>query len=209
MKNISIAVLLLSITFSYSQDEGFKFASVIGNFNYPVAVGNNFLNKGYSNAFGYDLSLQLNPTRHFFFGLKYRKSNEKIIDADLIGYFSNSSSNGVYYYIGYRHNLIIKKLYLEHFIGYGNKDITNKSLLSDYVIRSDNSYLIGSRFNYAFTSDFSAFFSIDYNYTNYKIDLSGPYRDFYTVSKQFTPAIGLKVSFGDVGLKKKPKQQLQ
>ena len=208
MKNIFKDVLFFFLTLSYTQNESRKLISLAANLNYPVAVGNNFLSKGYSNSSSYDLTVQVNITKHLFFGGFVRNSNEKLKNAELIGDFDNSSSQSFYGYIGYSNYLTNKKMYLEHFIGYGIKDITNTSLLSNYVIQGDNSYLVGSRFNYVLSPDFCLFGGLDFNYTTYTINLSGPYKDFYSKSMQFTPSLGIKLSFGDVGLKKKPKQLL-
>ena len=198
MKNIFLNLLLLLLTVVNAQNKKLKLISLTANLNYPIAFGNNFLNKGYSADSGYDLAWQINPTKHLFFGLMARKTNEKVINYNLIGDFDSATSSSHYFYIGYRHNIIHQKIYLEHFIGYGNKDITNKSFLSEYNIKGDNSYLIGSRFNYEVLPEFSLFGGVDFNYSTYTINLNGPYKDFYSKSYQFTPTLGIKMSFWNV-----------
>lgn len=171
-------------------------------------MGDNFLNKGYSDNAGYDFAWQVNPTRHLFFGVMSRTGNEQVSNSELIGDFNSAKSGSSYFYFGYRHFLKNSKMYLEHYIGSGNKEITNKSGLSSYSINSTNSYVIGSRFNYQIVPEFAFFAGIDFAHTTYSIDLSEPYKDFYSKSSQITPTLGIKFSFWTVGKNKKPTSEM-
>lgn len=203
MKTKFLLLTMLTSAFVLAQNQKFKLISFSANLNYPVAFGNNFLSKGYSSDSGYDLTWQINPTRNLFFGLTVGHINKKISNPDLIGDFENGATIAYHnYYIGYRHNLKFKKLYLEHYIGFGTCEITNKSFLSEYIITNGKSFIIGSRINYEFVPEFSLFAGVDFNYTTYPVILSGPYKDFYSKSYQFSPSLGLKFSFWNVGKNK-------
>ena len=197
MKNILSLVLIFVFTFTNAQEQTYKLISLTVNTNYPLSFGNNFLGKSYSAKSGFDLAMQFNPTRHLFFGVLKRTYDKTVSNRDLIGDFESATIDSDYFYAGYRHNIKSKNFYMEHYLGYGNKKIEHYSFISSYKIESDNSFLIGSRINFELSSDFSVFGGLDFTYTKYNVNLSGPYRDFYNKSLEFSPTLGLKLSFKD------------
>ena len=201
MKKKLLALALLFLTFSLAQDKSFKLISLTANLNYPIALGDNFLSKGYTNNAGFDIALQINATKHLFFGIMGKDTNEAISNKELIGDFGASKSTSHYFYIGYRHNLKLQKLYLEHFIGFGNKEITNTGGLAAYSIKGDKSYLVGSRCNYKIGHEIDVYAGFDFNYSMYPIKLVGTYQKFYSESYQISPVFGLKLSFWEIGKK--------
>ena len=195
MKNILIFIIILFFNCANAQIEKLKIISLTVNANYPLSFGNNFLGKGYSAKSGFDLAFQINPTRHLFFGILKRTYDKNVTDRNLIGDFETATIDSDYFFAGYRHKLKLKKFYMEHYIGFGDKKIEHYSFISNYLIKSDNSFLVGSRMNYELSQDFSVFGGLDFAYTTYNVNLSGPYRDFYNKSLEFSPTLGLKLSF--------------
>ena len=196
-----VVLVLMFFTVSQAQDKTFHLISLTANLNYPIALGDNFLSKGYSNNAGFDIALQINATKHLFFGIMGKDTNEAISNKELIGDFGASKSTSQYFYVGYRHNLKFQKLYLEHFIGFGSKEITNSKGLAAYIIKGDKSYLVGSRCNYKIGQEIDVYAGFDFNYTIYPIKLVGPYQKFYSESYQISPIFGLKLSFWKIGKK--------
>ena len=201
MKKKLLPIVLLFVALSNAQETQFNLISLTANLNYPIALGDNFLSKAYTNNAGFDIALQINATKHLFFGIMGKDTNEAISNKELIGDFGASKSTSQYFYVGYRHNLRYQKLYLEHFIGFGNKEITNTEGLAAYNIKGDKSYLVGSRCNYKIGQEIDVYAGFDFNYTMYPIKLVGPYQKFYSESYQISPIFGLKLSFWKIGKK--------
>jgi hypothetical protein len=189
-----IIVLLLFFNATYAQKMPVNKFSISVDGNYPIAFGNNFLTKAYKNEPGFDIEVQYS-FKKFFFGTGFQKSYVKICDTQWIGDFDKSDGFYIYSFGGYRQKLKPQKLYLEHKIGIGYKEIINQSDIGNYSI-SGYSLLLGSKINYCLNSQFNIFSGLDFNYSYYDVILTGPFKDFYSNSYQITPTIGVKYLFG-------------
>ena len=168
----------------------------------PFGVGNNFFSKGYAPTLSYDFSAQVNVTKHFFIGTASKDIRMTLKSPEIIGDFKDVASTCSFVYFGYKHYLKQKEMSLEHYIGSGKQEISNDGGLSRYIIRSENSYVLGTRFDYLLSNTCSLYGGVDYLYSTYSIRLSGPYADFYSKSGLLSAAVGLKFSFITLGKKK-------
>lgn len=192
MKKI-IYLLLLATTILNAQDDSFKRLSLSANLNTSIAIGDNFLNKGYSNKNGFDVEAQFYIISHVFIGFHSRTVDLTLKNADLIGNFNNAKVVTDLYFIGYKHN-VAPKMYMEHRFGSGSRMITNYSNLSEYAV-TGKSYLVGSRFDYYIQPELAVYAGLDFAITNYDVQLSGPYKDFYNKSYDLSPMLGIRFSF--------------
>jgi hypothetical protein len=194
IKTIKIMLILLFSIKSMAQNDTIKSFSFSGGGNLNIALGDTFLSKGYANRTGYDFEFQFS-FRRFFSGIRFEQTFGDIKDKNLIGYFYDSDGFSVNPFVGYRQKMPIPKLYLEHRLGFGYKEIVNYSDYGSYRI-SGPFVMAGTRVNYKLAANLNVYMGLDFNYTNYQVDLEGPYRDFYRNAYQFTPSLGLKLLFG-------------
>ena len=197
MKKILFILGLLFIFNAKAQETPLRRYSLSFAPNLPISLGDNFLNKGYSNAIGFDSELQLNVRRNILIGINFQQHYFSKVDAEIIGDFSSAYSNSFHGFAGYRNFLNKDKMYFESRLGFGSTRIKNNSPLSNYDI-TGNDFFIGTKFNYFLNDSFSAFFGLEYNHTKYDVILEGPYQNFYSVSDQLIPTLGIKLSFGRV-----------
>lgn len=195
MKKITLILGLLFLFNAKAQENVLRRFSLSFAPNLPISLGDNFLQKGYTNAFGFDSEIQLNVRRNFLIGANFQQHYFSNIDADIIGNFSSAYNNSSHLFVGYRNFLKKDQMYFESRIGFGNTTIYNKSELSEYKI-TGNDFFIGTKFNYFLNDVLTAFFGLEYNHAKYDVILDGPYQKFYSVSSQLIPALGIKFSFG-------------
>ena len=195
MKKLLILMGLLFYILVGAQNGLIKKYSFAIDANYAIALGDNFLNKGYKDKPGFDIEFQYNLKRNFFTGIGFQATYTNVYDKNLIGNFDSSYSLNLFLYGGYRHFLKPQKLYLEHRIGLGHKEIINKSDLSNYYI-TGTTFLVASKVNYCLNANWHIYSGFDYNYTHYNISLVGPYRNFFSNSHQIIPVVGIKYLFG-------------
>ncbi len=193
MKKLILIFCVLIINMVHSQNS-FRNKSVISiNPTYPIAVGDNFLNKAYSNNLGVAFEYQY-QFKNIFIGICYEFDNESVYDKNLMGNLISSKSNNAIWFIGYRQKLENKKRYLEYKLGTGKKTIINQTTINEYQIEGD-SWVFGSKFNYILNKNVHVAAGLEYKYSCYDVKMEGPYQDFYSTSKQLTPSVGLKFLF--------------
>lgn len=190
---ISVTVLFFgnSIIAQDNFVRSFSFATAA---RYNFSTGNSFLTKGYKSRPGFEIETQFNY-RKFLVGLNFQKTYDKISDYNLIGYFDQSEGFSIHPFIGYRQNIVSNKVYFEHRIGIGYKEIKNKMHIDNYAT-TGTVISVGTRLNYKLNEHFNAYTGLDFNYTKYDVILDGPYHDFYTRSYQVSPLLGIKFLFG-------------
>jgi hypothetical protein len=193
MKKLIMIFSVLLVNMIYSQNNFRNKSALSFNPNFPIAVGDNFLSKAYSNNVGVALEYQYN-FKSFFFGLNYEFGNETIRDKNLMGNFKSSKSNNAIWFIGFRQKLTNPKRYLEYKLGSGKKTIINQTNINEYQIEGE-SWVLGSKFNYILNKNVHVVAGLEYKYTCYEVKMEGPYQDFYSTSKQLTPTVGLKFLF--------------
>jgi hypothetical protein len=193
MKKTTLIISLLLGFFSFSQNKKTNNFSISISTNYPISIGNNFLNKAYDDRIGLGLEAQYLINK-IFFGVNYKYGNEAISNPNLMGGIKSSNNNQTYYFIGYKQKLTSNKMFLEHRIGAGDKSINNKTNINDYQI-TGKSWILGSKFNYLIDKNLCVFGSLEYHFSSYNVNIDGPYHDFYTKSHQIIPAVGIKIQF--------------
>lgn len=194
MKNYFLILMSLSSFLSYSQIDSTKTLAISINGNYPIAFGSTFLNKGFKATSGFGIEMQGN-TKHYLFGIGFRRNNYKIVNTSLIGDFDKANDNNPYFFGGYRFYIKNTKCYLENKVGYGFNMMYHKSALSEYKL-TGNSFFIGSKINYKYTPDINFFLGSEFCRNTYNIKIIGPYEKFYSRANQFIPSIGLKLLLG-------------
>ncbi len=194
MKNLLLFSLFFFGHLVYSQNDSIKKLMISINFRTPIAFGNNFLNKSYESVTGFGITGQYH-LKKMYFGINFNKGHMSVSDTKYLGNFTEASFETIEYFIGIRQKLPYKNWNLEHQIGIGHTTIENYSPISNYKIYG-NSYIIGSRIYRKFSKRMAVFGSLDFCYTNYNVDISGPYANFYKNSYQIIPAIGIKHFFG-------------
>jgi hypothetical protein len=195
MKKTLFILGLLFIFNAKAQETALRRFSLSFAPNLPISLGDNFLHKGYSNAIGFDSEIQLNVRRNLLIGMNFQQHYFSSINSEIIGDFSSAYSNSFHGFAGYRNFLKNNKMYFESRLGFGSVRIKNYSALSNYDI-TGNDYFIGTKFNYSLNDVFTAFIGLEYNHTKYDVILEGPYQNFYSVSDQLVPTLGIKLSFG-------------
>jgi hypothetical protein len=194
MKTSKIIIILLFSIQCFAQNDTIKGFSFSGGFNYNIAFGNTFLNKGYKDQTGLNFEYQF-TFRKFFTGVRIDYFYGGISNYSLIGNFDKVKGSSFYPFVGYRQKIPIQKIYLEHRLGFGFKEMNNYSYYGNYKI-SGTFGMIGTRINYQISPNFNFYTGLDLNYTDYQVELNGPYRSFYRNGYQFTPSLGLKFLFG-------------
>jgi hypothetical protein len=193
MKNLILIFSILIANMVYSQNNFRNKSAISINPNFPIAVGDNFLSKGYSNNVGVAFEYQYH-FKNVFIGVSYEFGNETISDKNLMGNLIGSKSNNAIWFIGFRQKLKNKKRYLEYKLGSGKKTIINQTTINEYHIEGD-SWVFGSKFNYILNKNVHVGAGLEYKYTCYDVKMDGPYQDFYSTSKQITPSFELKFLF--------------
>lgn len=193
MKKLILIYSILTLNLLFAQNNFRNKSALSINPNFPIAIGDNFLNKAYSDRVGVAFEYQYN-FKSFFIGLNYEFSNESVFDKNLMGNLISSESYSTIWFLGFRQRLANQKRYLEYKIGKGSKTINHTTNINEYQIEGD-SWVLGSKFNYILNKNVHFVTGLEYKYTCYNLIMEGPYKDFYTVSHQFIPTVGLKILF--------------
>ena len=168
--------------------------SIAAGAHYPIAVGNNFLSKAFKPKSGFSGTLQYNLNR-FFIGFNFHGTRYSISDKSLFGNFEEAESIRANGFVGIRHKLMSKKIYLEHGIGAGKQTFTNYGTITTYGNSGINAIAF-SKFNYKILDFFHLYAATEFEYTKFNTIIEGPYKNFYTNTYQITPTLGVKFNIG-------------
>ncbi len=193
MKKCLLITSFLLLQLLHGQTTKVSKFSISLNMSYPIAFGNNFLNKAYSSDLSFGIEGQYN-IKKIFVGLCHLPNNQTITDKTIMGNFSTSKSVLDYCFVGYRQQLKSSKKKLEYRFGYGYKTIGHKTNFNDYNI-TGNSWVLGTKFNYMTNKHLTVFANIEYHHSSYDIVMGGPYQDFYSSSHEIILGTGLKFNF--------------
>ena len=193
MKKIILILTLLLFINSMAQKKNKNNFSISLTGIQPISIGNNFLAKGYEKSPAFALSMQYNSDSDIFIGLEYQNISKANVNSYWLGNFKYATSQNYILFGGYFH-LLNEKIYLEHRLGIGITEIVHEGGLSRYKIDGKR-ILIGSKLNYKLNETFVAFSQLDFVYSYYDIEISGPEKSFYSTGLQLMPAVGIRVNF--------------
>jgi len=194
MKKLSLVIIICCFAKLQAQADSIKRFSVGVEFNYPKAIGDNFLSKGYTPNVGFGIEFQYN-FGSFFLGLNYRGSSFSNIDRDLIGNFNNATIKSNSFFAGYRHFLRSNKMYFEHRIGSGDNEINHVATTKNYLI-TGQFYYVGTKVNYINAKALHFCAGVDLLYHSNDVQTVEQYRLFYTIGYQIVPYLSAKLLFG-------------
>lgn len=197
MRNYLIVIFLFIIVFCTAQNQKEiekKFSFSTAGIQ-PISVGNNFVAKGYEKSLAFSISAQYKFNHHAFFGFEYQKVPKAIVNTYWIGDFEYATTENIILFGGYYYR-INQNFYLDHRAGFGATEIIHEGGYSGYKI-TGYKFLIGSKLHYKLDDTFDVFSQLDFVYTKYEVEISGPKKSFYTTGLQFMPALGIRVNIGE------------
>lgn len=195
MKNL-IFILLFTISAMNGQTDSDKKFALSTGYTTNLAMGDNFINKAYGTFSGYNIEFSAVVIKDFSAGLQFTKSKSKVIDKSLFGDFDSGKSFKLIPFIAYRQKLGLEKFIFQHKIGFGITEIANESPFGKYKV-TGSTFLVGTKVNYKLYHFLHLYLSTDFAYSKFKVDIQGPYKNFYQKGIEILPSVGLSYQFGN------------